>query len=84
MYESMYSVEEVEDDERYPIEFLHTLDPSGIPPHVLYLKPGTPIILIRNLKSFKTWQWHQASGENSAQTLNPSQDYRRCQSRRHL
>ncbi|KAI7727414.1 hypothetical protein M8C21_025563, partial [Ambrosia artemisiifolia] len=46
-----YSFDEVDDDQHhlYPIEFLNSLNVSGIPPHKLRLKVGCPIILLRNI-----------------------------------
>jgi len=33
----------------YPEEFLNTLTPNGLPPHVLKLKIGCSVILLRNI-----------------------------------
>nr|GEX64745.1 PIF1 helicase [Tanacetum cinerariifolium] len=46
-----YSFDEAKDDTRnlYPLEFLNSLNVSGLPPHFLRLKIGCPIILLRNL-----------------------------------
>lgn len=52
-YESVDSVIELDDAVHYPVEFLNTLNPPGIPAHTLYLKVGAPIMLIRNLNSPK-------------------------------
>jgi hypothetical protein len=34
---------------QYPVEYLRTLKPAGIPPGELHLKVGTPLLLLRNL-----------------------------------
>jgi ATP-dependent DNA helicase PIF1 len=46
-----HSFNEVVDDlnNYYPSEFLNTLMPNGLPPHVLKLKKNCPVILLRNI-----------------------------------
>src|SRR5690349_2646948 len=34
---------------RYPVEFLNTIEAGQLPPHRLRLKPGCPLILLRNM-----------------------------------
>ena len=42
-----------EDPFRFSVEYLNTLEPSGLPGHRLLLKPGMPLMLLRNLNSKK-------------------------------
>jgi len=46
-----YSFDSVDDDSRnnYPIDFLNTITPNGLPPHELKVKKNCPVILLRNL-----------------------------------
>lgn len=48
------STDKIDDDQpkgyiEYPLEFLHSLQSSGLPPHELKLKENVPVMLLRNL-----------------------------------
>ena len=48
-----YSADSIDIDDpnqiNWPVEFLNTLAPSGMPPHCLTLKPQMPCLILRNL-----------------------------------
>jgi ATP-dependent DNA helicase PIF1 len=46
-----YSFDSLDDDTRnnYPLDFLNSITPNGLPPHELKIKKDYPIILLRNL-----------------------------------
>ncbi|XP_055307038.1 uncharacterized protein LOC129571291, partial [Sitodiplosis mosellana] len=52
-YKSVDSAMNQDEAVNYPIEFFNSLEPSGMPPHLLNLKVGSAIILLRNLNAPK-------------------------------
>lgn len=50
VYTSIDSVVNTDDAINYPVEFINSLKPSGLPYHKLILRVGTPVMLLRNLK----------------------------------
>ncbi|OWY91066.1 Helitron helicase [Phytophthora megakarya] len=61
-YLSNESLESPGDESLFEPEFLNSLNFSGMPPHKMILKVGTPVIMIRNLNSddgFSTRKMHR-------------------------
>uniref|UniRef100_A0A0L8HDT6 DNA helicase Pif1-like 2B domain-containing protein n=1 Tax=Octopus bimaculoides TaxID=37653 RepID=A0A0L8HDT6_OCTBM len=49
VYKSVYTIPNQDEVVDYPTEFLNSLEPSGVPPHILTLKVDRPVMLITNL-----------------------------------
>ncbi|XP_061385321.1 uncharacterized protein LOC133320740 [Danaus plexippus] len=49
VYNSIDTVMSSDDTTSYPVEFLNSLELSGVPSHKLELKVGVPVLLMRNL-----------------------------------
>ena len=49
VYRSADTVVDPNEATKYPQEFLNSVSLSSIPPHILELRPGTPIMLLHNL-----------------------------------
>ena len=48
-YSSANELQNQDDLIRFNVEYLHSLSPNGFPPHNLTIKPGMPLMLLRNL-----------------------------------
>jgi len=48
-YKSINTIIEEDQAVNYLVKFLNSLEPNGMPPHLLMLKVGLPILLLRNL-----------------------------------
>ena len=49
LYRSVDKMKSDEEALRFPVEYLNSLNPPGLPQHKIFLKIGVPVILTRNL-----------------------------------
>ena len=49
VFRSVDELDHYENLQRFTPEYLNSLNPNGFPPHILNLKPGMPLILLRNI-----------------------------------
>lgn len=54
----------MEDTVHYLLEFLHTLNVPGIPPHSLFLKVGVPVMLLDNSNTPKLFNSTRLQGRS--------------------
>lgn len=49
-YQSIDTLTNEDEAIYFPTEFLNSMEPDGMPPHILNLKVGSPIMILRNLQ----------------------------------
>ena len=69
LYKSVDTVLEPNEAVNYPPEFLNSMDFSEFPPHVLQLKIGVPIILLRNINPPKLCKGTRLAAKKTMENL---------------